>query len=65
MLQLNFAPFPQIATERLLLRRLTLSDAPDIFFLRSDKNVLQFLGKEPAKTISEAEEFINKIDLNS
>jgi len=63
MLQLNFKPFPQISTERLLLRRITLNDAPEIFFLRSDINVLQFLGKEPAKSISEAEEFINKINL--
>lgn len=64
MLQLNFTPFPQIATERLLLRRLTLSDAPEIFFLRSDKSVLQFLGKEPSATISDAEKFINKINLD-
>ncbi len=62
MLKVNFTPFPEIKTERLLLRRLTLNDAPEIFFLRSDKTVLQFLGKEPAKTISDAEEFINKIN---
>lgn len=62
MLQLNFIPFPEISTKRLLLRRLTLNDAQEIFILRSDKTVLQFLGKEPAKTIQEAEAFIKKVN---
>lgn len=62
MLQLNFTPFPELETERLILRRLKLEDVAEIFFLRSDESVLKFIGKEPAKTIREAEEFIEKID---
>lgn len=62
MLQLNFTPFPQFETERLLLRKIGQADAPEIFFLRSDESVLKYIGKEPAKTIQEAEEFIEKIE---
>lgn len=62
MLQLNFNLFPELQTERLLLRRITTADAPEIFFLRSDAAVLQFLGKQPAATINEATDFINRIN---
>ena len=64
MLQLSFIPFPELKTERLLLRKLTRHDANEIFFLRSNEDVLRFLGKEPAKSVAEAEEFIGKINKN-
>jgi ribosomal-protein-alanine N-acetyltransferase len=64
MLKLDFTPFPELKTERLLLRQLTLEDAPDIFLLRSDENVLRYIGREPAISIKEAEEFIQKIITN-
>lgn len=64
MLSLNFTPFPELKTQRLLLRKLEITDANEIFFLRSNENVLRYLGKEPAKTISEAEEFIRQINNN-
>ena len=62
MLQPNFKPFPELKTERLLLRRIAMSDAEAIFFLRSDETVLKFINKEPAKSIQEAEEFIKRIN---
>jgi len=62
MLQLNFTPFPDLLTERLLLRKTTISDADDIFFLRSDKSILKYLGKSPAKTVDEAIDFIKMIN---
>jgi ribosomal-protein-alanine N-acetyltransferase len=62
MLALNFTPFPELKTERLLLRKLERTDANEMFFLRSNENVLRYIGREPAKTISEAEDFINKIN---
>ena len=62
MLALNFTPFPELKTKRLLLRRLERTDARAMFFLRSDENILRYLGKEPAKTITEAEEFIGRIN---
>lgn len=62
MLALNFTPFPELKSGRLLLRKLKGTDANEMFFLRSNENVLRYLGKEPARTIAEAEEFINKIN---
>jgi ribosomal-protein-alanine N-acetyltransferase len=64
MLQLNFTPFPELATERLLLRKITMEDTPEIFFLRSDPAILQHLGKKPAATLKEAEEFIEQVTNN-
>jgi len=62
MLELNFSPFPELKTERLLLRRLTNNDAEEMFFLRSNEDVLRYLGRGPTQSVKEAEEFINKIN---
>jgi len=62
MLALNFTPFPELKTGRLLLRKLERADAEEMFFLRSNENVLRYLGKEPATSIKEVEEFIDKIN---
>lgn len=64
MLVLNFAPFPELRTDRLLLRRIDKKDSAEIFFLRSDLRVLQYVGREPAQTIKEAEDFIRQISQN-
>ena len=61
MLEFNFSPFPELRTERVFLRKLTKSDAEEILFLRSSEDVLRYIGREPAKSIKEAEEFIDKI----
>jgi ribosomal-protein-alanine N-acetyltransferase len=39
-----------------------MDDAPAIYFLRSDETVLRFIGKEPATSLNEAEEFIQRIN---
>lgn len=62
MIELNFTPFPELRTERLLLRKLDKTDANEMFFLRSNEDVLRYLGKEPAASVQEAEEFIEKIN---
>ncbi len=62
MLQLNFSPFPELHTSRLLMRKLSIQDAPEIFFLRSDPEVLKYLSRAPAKEQSEAEVFIKHIN---
>ncbi len=64
MLHLHFHPFPELKTDRLLLRRIKATDAPEIFFLRSNKEVLQFIGKEPAANEEVAKEFIENINLD-
>ena len=62
MLELNFSPFPEIKTNRLLLRRMTNDDAPQLLFLRSDDRVMQYIGREKTKTVEEAAGFIEKIN---
>ena len=61
MLELNNSPFPVIKTERLLLRSLEISDAPEILFLRSDETVMQYIDRERIKSPEDAEQFIQKL----
>lgn len=61
MTNLRFTPFPLLTTPRFDLRALTLNDSPDIFVLRTDDSVNQFLGRPKAKTIEDARAFINRI----
>lgn len=64
MLVVSFIPFPELQTERLLLRRFTTEDTPEMFLLRSDKAIIQYLSKGPAKSLKEAEDFIISINTN-
>ena len=50
--------FPILKTKRLLLRKLTLDDAQQIFYLRSDKIVNQFILRPKQKDYNEALTFI-------
>jgi len=54
--------FPEIETERLLLRRLKNSDWEMISYLRSDKNVNKFVKRPSAESKEKALEFISKIN---
>lgn len=49
-----FQPFPTIETERLLLREVRESDAPEYFILRKDPRILEYIGREPAVEEAEA-----------
>lgn len=62
MLLLNFNPFPVLETERLILRQVSEKDIDEIFFLRSDPKILQFLGRDPAINADEALRFIKMIN---
>jgi len=61
MLEVNFSPFPEIRTERLLLRSIALTDAPEILLLRSDESVMKYIDRERLKSLQEAETFIQGI----
>lgn len=61
MLQFNFHPFPIIKTERLILRQITNDDAPEILFLRSNKDVMQYIDRPPITTVEEAIQWVQKI----
>jgi [ribosomal protein S5]-alanine N-acetyltransferase len=58
MLDVNFSPFPEINTNRLLLRQPMLSDAQDLFELRSNIEVMKYVNRPLAKTIEDAENLI-------
>ncbi len=62
MLSLNFKPFPNLSTERLNLRRTSEADAEEVFFIRSDKEMLQYLDRDPATSIEDAIQWIKTIN---
>lgn len=60
-----FTPFPEITSERLLLRRIRESDCEAILFLRSDKTINKFIERpdnRQTKNISDAIKFIEETD---
>lgn len=59
---LNFSSFPQLITERLLLRQLVDADAPGIQMIRSDEQVNQYLGRPACTDAEAAKNFIAKIE---
>ncbi|MEO8712220.1 MAG: GNAT family protein [Parafilimonas sp.] len=61
MLTLNFIPFPQLTTNRLLLREISKDDAADLFLLRSNKNLMQYIDRPIAKTETDALDLIKII----
>ncbi|MEN9547415.1 MAG: hypothetical protein RIR12_6 [Bacteroidota bacterium] len=61
MLQTMFQPFPELMTDRLLLRQLHTTDAPELFFLRSNQEVMKYISRAPAKTMEEVNAFIKSI----
>jgi [ribosomal protein S5]-alanine N-acetyltransferase len=64
MLEINFNPFPELNTTRLLLRRLTDADVPALFTIRSDERVMRYIGREPAKEPGEIEKLIQQLNEN-
>jgi ribosomal-protein-alanine N-acetyltransferase len=62
MLAINFTPFPELVSARLRFRQLRLTDAPEIYKLRSDEKVNRFLIRKRCESLDEAVSFINKIN---
>ena len=54
MLTINFHPFQNLETERLLLRRLVDTDVEEIFALRSNAETMQYIPRPLAKSKEEA-----------
>lgn len=61
MMQTNFIPFPQIETERLVLRKPHEGDAPQVLLLRSNNDVMKYIDRNKAKDIKEAEDFLKMV----
>jgi ribosomal-protein-alanine N-acetyltransferase len=63
-IKMNFNPFPILSTERLSLRQLNRQDENEIFVLRSDERVLEYIDIPKAESIEDARNFIDKINSN-
>ncbi len=61
MKPLNFSPFPTLESKRLILRRIEFTDVNEVFFLRSNPEVLKYIKREPATKLLDATKFIKKI----
>ncbi|PUB25896.1 ribosomal-protein-alanine N-acetyltransferase [Elizabethkingia sp. YR214] len=64
MTGMNSAAFPVLKTERLTLRQLSIDDWQDIFALRSDPKINEFLDRQICKTKEDAINFINSVNGN-
>lgn len=62
MLEINFTPFPNLETDRLILRRLSAEDVLEIFALRSNKEVMKYIPRPLVKTMDDAMAHIVMID---
>jgi len=62
MLSINFHPFKNLETERLLLRRLAATDANEIMELRGNPETMKFVPRPLVTTIEEALEHFKQID---
>ncbi|HET9223072.1 MAG TPA: GNAT family protein [Roseiflexaceae bacterium] len=55
------ANLPVIETERLLLRKITLDDAADIFEYASDREVPTYMSWEPHQSIQETYDYLERV----
>jgi ribosomal-protein-alanine N-acetyltransferase len=62
MLTINFLPFLELETDRLLLRRVNNDDAAQVFALRSDAETMKYIPRPLVTHIDEALEHIRMID---
>lgn len=62
MLNFNFASFPIIETDRLILRRITNDDVNEVFELRSNPETMKYIPRPLVKTTEDALEHIAMIE---
>ncbi len=60
MLRFEITTFPEIHTKRLHLRLAQREDAAEILHLRSDRELLRYLDRDPCKDLTEAKEWIQR-----
>jgi ribosomal-protein-alanine N-acetyltransferase len=58
---IDFTPFPTLSTERLNLRQLEPADENEVFSLRSNNIVRQYLDRPKANSVEDAKKFIERI----
>jgi ribosomal-protein-alanine N-acetyltransferase len=57
-----FNGFPTLITDRLILRQATKEDREVIYFLRSDPAVNSYIQRERAKSIADADAFLERVE---
>jgi len=57
-----FCDLPRLETKRLILRRMTLADAEDVFDYCKDPEVFRYVGGKAHKTMADSENFIRDIE---
>jgi ribosomal-protein-alanine N-acetyltransferase len=62
MIESKLIPFPDLTSQRLRLRELESQDQQEIFSLRSDERVNRYLDREPAHSVQDAINFIDRIN---
>ena len=62
MPELNFDPFPVLETERLILRKISIDDAKDVFLLRTNEEAMKYINKPKLLSIDDAKEIIKKMN---
>jgi ribosomal-protein-alanine N-acetyltransferase len=58
---LDLSVFPKLHTDHLVLRELQLSDANSLHAIRSDKLVMQHIGRTRSKTVQDSIDLVNRI----
>lgn len=61
MLYVQLTPFPELRTERFVLRQLQQADAPALLDQRSDPRILRYLDREPDTTLEQTSALIERI----
>ena len=61
MVNMLFPTYPELTTERLILRKLAIEDENEILLLRSDGQVNRFIDRPKMQTVEESRAFIEKI----
>ena len=62
MLEVNSDPFPTLFTERLVLRQMNHDDADEVYFLRSDDEMLKYVGRPKATSVDEIIKWIEMVN---
>ncbi|HSC53673.1 MAG TPA: GNAT family N-acetyltransferase [Phnomibacter sp.] len=58
MLEFNFSEFPVLRSQRLVLRQIQLSDTPAFFALRTNEQVMKYIGRPMAGSLDEARQLL-------
>ncbi len=65
MLVLNFDPFPVLETKSMILRKVSIDDAEDMFLLRTNEDAMKYINKSLPKSMNEIHEMIARMNDNT